>query len=147
MVVEGARERRSKLTRSAQASKAGQVSGQVRRGANVSDNATDTLKPKRDTRAEVARETKVPERKLRALTPPLGGHYAQSAAMGRAAPLCDWCFMEKPDAQVRAGLYPTDAQGKKSDRPFLGLLCDECFFRARRPGSAENLWLLKQVRL
>jgi hypothetical protein len=62
MVAEGARERRSKLARSAQASKAGQASGQVRSGMNVSDALTDTFKtsqPKHDTRAEIARETKV----------------------------------------------------------------------------------------
>jgi hypothetical protein len=33
--------------------------------------------------------------------------------------------MEKADAQVRAGLYPKDAQGKKTDKAFLGFLCDE----------------------
>jgi hypothetical protein len=55
--------------------------------------------------------------------------------------------MEKADAQVRAGLYPRDAQGKKSDKAFLGFLCDECLAHASRPGSPENLWLLKQVGL
>jgi hypothetical protein len=55
--------------------------------------------------------------------------------------------MEKADAQVRAGLYPRDAQRKKSDKAFLGFLCDECLAHARRPGSPENLWLLKQVGL
>jgi hypothetical protein len=47
--------------------------------------------------------------------------------------------MEKPDAQVRPGFYPTDARGKKSDKAFLGFLCDECLFHARRPGSPETL--------
>jgi hypothetical protein len=55
--------------------------------------------------------------------------------------------MQKADAQVRAGFYPKDAQGKESDKAFLGLLCDECLAHARRPGSAENRWLLKQVGL
>jgi hypothetical protein len=55
--------------------------------------------------------------------------------------------MQKADAQVRAGFYPKDAQGKESDKAFLGLLCDECLGDARRPGSAENRWLLKQVGL
>lgn len=36
-------------------------------------------------------------------------------------------------------------QGKESDKAFRGFLCDECFFNARRPGSPENRWLLKQV--
>ena len=40
-------------------------------------------------------------------------------------PTCDCCLMEKADAQVRAGLYPKDAQGKKTDKAFLGFLCDE----------------------
>jgi hypothetical protein len=55
--------------------------------------------------------------------------------------------MEKADAQVRAGFHPKDAQGKESDKPFLGLLCDDCLSRARRAGSVENRWLLKQVGL
>jgi hypothetical protein len=55
--------------------------------------------------------------------------------------------MEKADAQVRAGLYPRDAQGKESDKAFLGFLCNECLAHTRRAGSAENHWLLKQVGL
>jgi hypothetical protein len=34
------------------------------RNGNTSVNVSDVSKPKRDTRAEIARETKVPERKL-----------------------------------------------------------------------------------
>ena len=41
-------------------------------------------------------------------------------AMGKAVPTCDCCLLEKPDAQVRAGFYLRDAQGKESDKPFLG---------------------------
>jgi hypothetical protein len=67
--------------------------------------------------------------------------------MGKAMPTCDCCLLEKPDAQVRASFYPRDAQGKESDKAFLGFLCDECLAHARRPGSAENRWLLKQVGL
>jgi hypothetical protein len=67
MVAEGARERRSKLYCSEQASKAGQISGQVRRGEmNVPRTSRETFKPKRDSRAEIAREAKIPERKRRA---------------------------------------------------------------------------------
>jgi hypothetical protein len=62
-------------------------------------------------------------------------------------PTCDFCLIEKADAQVRARFYPTDPQGKKSAKAFLGFLCDECLFHARRPGSPENLWLLMQVGL
>jgi hypothetical protein len=68
-------------------------------------------------------------------------------AMGKAVPTCDCCLLEKPDAQVRAGFYPRDAQGKESEKAFLGFLCDECLAHVRRPGSAENRWLLKQVGL
>jgi hypothetical protein len=53
--------------------------------------------------------------------------------------------MEKVDARVRAGLYPKDAQGKESDKAFLGLLCDECLAHTRRAGSAENHCLLTQA--
>lgn len=67
MVAECARERRSRLARGEQASKAGQASGQVRRGeTNVPDNATDTFKPKRDRRAEVARKLSQPKHDTRA---------------------------------------------------------------------------------
>jgi hypothetical protein len=55
--------------------------------------------------------------------------------------------MEKADARVRPDFYPKDAQGKESDKPFLGLLCDECLAHARRAGSVENRWLPKQVGL
>jgi hypothetical protein len=41
-------------------------------------------------------------------------------AMGRAMPTCDCCLIERADAQVRAGLYPKDAQGKESDKAFVG---------------------------
>jgi hypothetical protein len=55
--------------------------------------------------------------------------------------------MENADAQVRASLYPKDAQGKESDKAFVGFLCDECLAHARRPGSPKHFWLLKQVGL
>ncbi len=67
MVAEGARERRSKLAVKAHSSQAGKASAAARSG-NTSVNVSEVLRtqPKRDTRAEIARETKVPERKLRA---------------------------------------------------------------------------------
>jgi len=55
--------------------------------------------------------------------------------------------MEKTDARLRAGFNPSDPQEKKSDKAFVGFLCDECLFHARRPGSPENVCLLKQVGL
>jgi hypothetical protein len=65
MVAEGARERRSKLAVSEHSARAGEASAAARNG-NTSVNVSDVSKPKRDTRAEVARESKIPERKLRA---------------------------------------------------------------------------------
>jgi len=66
--------------------------------------------------------------------------------MGRIGLICHCCFEETPDARVRDSYYPTDSQGMKSDKAFLGPLCDECLSRARRAGTAENRWLLKQVK-
>jgi hypothetical protein len=34
--------------------------------------------------------------------------------MERAAPLCDCCFTEKPNAQVRVGLYPKTLKGERA---------------------------------
>lgn len=61
--------------------------------------------------------------------------------------MCDCCLMVKPDVHVRTGLHPTAPPGKMSDKAFYGFLCDECLLSARRPGSPENTWLLKQVGL
>ena len=72
-------------------------------------------------------------------------HEHPASSMGRITRICDCCFEEKPDARARAGFYPTDAQGTKSDKAFLGPLCDECLSRALRAGTAEHRWLLKQV--
>lgn len=67
MIADSARERRSKLRMAERAGNAGSVGGVGRPKQNsLSDNVSDIEKPKRDTRAEVARENKVPERKLRA---------------------------------------------------------------------------------
>jgi hypothetical protein len=69
MVAEDAPERRSKLRASEQRSQAGKVGGRNHPKVSESVNMSDPLKsqqPKRDTRAEIAREAKVPERKLRA---------------------------------------------------------------------------------
>jgi hypothetical protein len=69
MVAEGAPERRSKLRVSEQRSQAGKVGGRNHPKVSESVNVSDPLKsqqPKRDTRAEIACEAKVPERKLRA---------------------------------------------------------------------------------
>jgi hypothetical protein len=71
MVAEGARERRSRLAVKAHSSQAGKASAAARSG-NTSVNVSEVLRasqPKRDTRAEIARETKVPERKLCAAAP------------------------------------------------------------------------------
>jgi hypothetical protein len=89
---------------------------------------------------------RLPEREWR-LDARRAATYDLSGAMARGAPICGCCFMEKPDARVRANLHPTDALGKKSEKAFLGILCDECLAHALRAGSPENLWLLKQVRL
>src|ERR1700730_5743816 len=37
------------------------------------------------------------------------------------------------------------SRGKKSDKSFLGVLCDECLAHSSCPGSPENVWLMKQV--
>jgi N6-adenosine-specific RNA methylase IME4 len=68
MIANDVRERRSRLARSEQAKRAGKASGRSRRGwPNVSVNLSDTFEQrKRDTRAEIAREAKLSERKLRA---------------------------------------------------------------------------------
>lgn len=67
-------ERRSAMAKRERASKAGRIGGNGRpkpttteRQNNLSDTLSDKLKPKTDTRAEVAKEVKVPERKLRDL--------------------------------------------------------------------------------
>ena len=70
MVAEGARERRSKLAVQERASKGRERGGdatpeQAEQRKRLSVNVSDK-RPKRDTRAEVAREAKIPERKLRA---------------------------------------------------------------------------------
>ena len=67
--------------------------------------------------------------------------------MGKAVPTCDCCLLERPDAQVRAGFIEEMLKEKESDKAFLGFLFDECLAHVRRPGSAENCWLLKQVGL
>ena len=69
MVAEGARERRSKLRMAEQRAAISAKGVAARRGGttesvNVSDSVTP--QPKRDTRAEIAREANVSERKLRA---------------------------------------------------------------------------------
>ncbi len=61
--------------------------------------------------------------------------------------VCDCCRKEKVDADVRPGLYPRNAQGKMATKAYLGFLCDDCFDKCRKPGSAENQWLLKEVGL
>lgn len=67
-IAESIRERRSKAARSSQAKQAGKQGGRGNK-KSVSDNVSDTVsqppKPKTDTRAAVAKETKVSERKLK----------------------------------------------------------------------------------
>jgi len=60
---------------------------------------------------------------------------------------CDCCLKEKPDAEIRPGLYPLDAQGKRASRAYLGFLCDDCLEKAKQSGSRENQWILREVGL
>jgi hypothetical protein len=62
MIADDVQERRAKLAVAEKLQRARDV--KVGR-TSMSDNATD-IEPKRDTRAEVAKETKLRERKLRA---------------------------------------------------------------------------------
>jgi len=61
--------------------------------------------------------------------------------------VCDCCHREKPDAAAHPSLYARDAEGRIARHAYLGFLCDACLTEIRKPGTPENLWLLKQVGL
>jgi hypothetical protein len=68
MIANSARERRSKLTMQERARKGGETGGVGRPKENsLGDNASTKLsEPKPRTREAIARENKIPERRLRA---------------------------------------------------------------------------------
>ncbi len=60
--------------------------------------------------------------------------------------VCDCCRRDKPDVKIRVGLRGIDSQGNSTTKPFHGPLCNDCLAGTDRSGSAEQRWLLRQIR-